>query len=81
MGSSRRNSINENNIKLLAGEAVVAKAQHVLMFEPVSESKQGISGFLSVTNFKLTFVTSDDNGDVRIFHESYLNNFDELLEK
>lgn len=34
------------------------------MFEPVSESKQGISGVLSVTNFKLTFITADDNGDV-----------------
>ncbi|XP_011501148.1 PREDICTED: myotubularin-related protein 10-B [Ceratosolen solmsi marchali] len=63
LGSSRRNSINENSIKLLPGEAVVAKGQNVLMFEPVSESKQGISGVLSITNFKLTFVTADDNGD------------------
>lgn len=54
-------------MKLLPGEAVVAKAQNVLMFEPVSESKQGISGVLAVTNFKLSFVTADDNRDVSIF--------------
>ncbi|OXU27288.1 hypothetical protein TSAR_008542 [Trichomalopsis sarcophagae] len=71
LGNSRRNSINENNIKLLPGEAVVAKAQNVLMFEPVSESKQGISGVLSVTNFKLTFITADDNGD-DIYQQNHL---------
>lgn len=63
--SDRQNSINENSIKLLRGEAVVTTAQNVLMFEPVSESKQGTSGMLSVTNFKLTFITADDNADVR----------------
>ncbi|CAB0045294.1 unnamed protein product [Trichogramma brassicae] len=33
------------------------------MFEPVSESKQGISGLLAITNFKLTFVTAEENVD------------------
>ncbi|KAF3427363.1 hypothetical protein E2986_04716 [Frieseomelitta varia] len=64
LGSSRRNSLSENNIKLLPGESFVTKAQNVLMFSPVSDLNQGTSGILSVTNFKLTFVTTDEtNGD------------------
>jgi len=63
--SSRRDSLIENSIKLLPGEVLIAEAQSVLMFSPVSDLKQGISGALSVTNFKLTFVTSGDtNGEV-----------------
>lgn len=62
--SSQKNSLEEPGIKLLQGEAIVAKAQNVLMFEAVSESKQGISGVLCVTNFKLTFVTADGCEDV-----------------
>lgn len=42
------------------GEVVIAEAQNVLMFAPVSEQKQGKSGTLSVTNFKLSFVTTED---------------------
>ncbi|XP_066592594.1 myotubularin-related protein 12 [Prorops nasuta] len=61
LGSSRRNSLNENNVKLLPGEVPIAEAHNVLMFSPVSDLKQGISGILSVTNFKLTFITTDDN--------------------
>ena len=41
------------------GEAVVAEAQNVLMYAPVSE-KQGKSGILTVTNFKLSFVTTEE---------------------
>ncbi|XP_058792029.1 myotubularin-related protein 10-B isoform X2 [Phymastichus coffea] len=63
INSDRENSINLNSIKLLRGEAIVTTAQNVLMFEPVSESKQGMSGMLSVTNFKLAFVTADDSAD------------------
>lgn len=66
LGASRRNSMNENSIKLLPGEVLIAEAQSVLMFSPVGDLKQGTSGVLSVTNFKLTFITSDDsNGEVR----------------
>lgn len=51
----------------MPGEVLIAEAQSVLMFSPVSDLKQGISGVLSVTNFKLTFITSDDsNGEVII---------------
>lgn len=46
--------------RTLPGEMVIAEAQHVLMFSPVSENKQGKSGILTVTNFKLSFVTTDD---------------------
>ncbi|XP_017791187.1 PREDICTED: myotubularin-related protein 10-B [Habropoda laboriosa] len=64
LGSSRRNSLTENNVKLLPGECMVTKAQSVLMFSPVSDLKQGTSGILSVTNFKLTFITTEDtNGE------------------
>jgi myotubularin-related protein 10/11/12 len=45
---------------LFKGEVVIAEAQNVLLFAPVSEQKQGKSGSLSVTNFKLTFVTAEE---------------------
>ena len=66
----RRNSLDDNSFKLLPGEAIVAKAENVLMFEPVGESKHGTSGHLAVTNFKLTFVTAEDNNDVSINYQS-----------
>ncbi|KAJ1532085.1 hypothetical protein ONE63_000714 [Megalurothrips usitatus] len=47
------------NTRLLPGEAVVAEAQNVLMYAPLSE-KQGKSGILIVTNFKLSFVTTEE---------------------
>lgn len=53
-------------MKLLAGEVSIAKAQNVLMFSPVGDLTQGISGILSVTNFKLSFITTEEtNGEVR----------------
>ncbi|XP_050464297.1 myotubularin-related protein 10-B isoform X2 [Cataglyphis hispanica] len=71
--SSRRNSLIENSIKLLPGEVLIAEAQSVLMFSPVSDLKQGISGILSVTNFKLTFITSDDsNGEDTTHQQNHL---------
>ena len=39
---------------------MIAEAQNVLLFAPASEQKQGKSGSLSVTNFKLTFVTAEE---------------------
>lgn len=42
------------------------------MFSPVSDLNQGTSGILSVTNFKLTFVTTDDtNGEVNKYYNIY----------
>ncbi|EFN85801.1 myotubularin-related protein 10-B isoform X1 [Harpegnathos saltator] len=69
LSSSRRNSLIENSIKLLPGEVLIAEAQSVLMFSPVSDLKQGISGVLSVTNFKLTFITSDDSNGEDVTHQ------------
>lgn len=45
---------------LCVGEVAIAEAQNVLLFAPVSEQKQGKSGSLWVTNFKLTFVTTEE---------------------
>ncbi|XP_043488779.1 myotubularin-related protein 10-B [Polistes fuscatus] len=71
--SSQRNSLIENNLKLLRGEALVAKAQNVLMFSPVGDLKQGTSGVLSITNFKLSFITSDDpNGEDNYHQQNHL---------
>jgi hypothetical protein len=39
---------------------LIAEAAHVLLFSPVSENKQGKSGSLIVTNFKLSFVTTEE---------------------
>lgn len=46
---------------LLIGEMIIAEAQNVLLFTPVSDCKTGQSGVLFVTNFKLSFVTSERN--------------------
>lgn len=43
----------------LQGERVIAGADSVLMFAPFSNRKQGISGHVFVTNFKIAFVTAD----------------------
>lgn len=45
---------------LMAGESLVSEAQNVLMFAQVRERKQGKSGLLCVTNFKLSFITADE---------------------
>ncbi|XP_063991002.1 myotubularin-related protein 10-B [Diachasmimorpha longicaudata] len=87
MQMSRRDSLGENKIKLLPGEVLIAEAQNVLMFSPVGDLKQGISGTLSVTNFKLTFITSDDLNGEEInrqqnhlygYTDSCLSNIDEI---
>lgn len=57
---SGEDTITELNPRLLPGEVVIAEAQNVLLFAPVSEQKQGKSGSLWVTNFKLTFVTAEE---------------------
>ncbi|XP_054262707.1 myotubularin-related protein 10-B-like isoform X1 [Macrosteles quadrilineatus] len=46
--------------RCLPGEMVIAEATHVLLFSPVSEHKRGKSGSLIVTNFKLSFVTTEE---------------------
>lgn len=50
------------------GEVLIAEAQNVLLFAPVTEQKQGKSGTLGVTNFKLSFVTGvlEDSNNVVI---------------
>ncbi|XP_013392417.1 myotubularin-related protein 10-B isoform X2 [Lingula anatina] len=45
--------------QLLPGELIVGHAQNVLKFSAYSEQKQGISGSLFCTNFKVSFVTAD----------------------
>ncbi|KAI5730573.1 hypothetical protein M8J76_015286 [Diaphorina citri] len=52
-------SLEQLSPKLLLGEMVIAEAQNVLLFTPVSDHKTGQSGVLFVTNFKLSFVTSE----------------------
>jgi len=39
---------------------IIAEAQSVLLFTPVNEQKTGVSGVLFVTNFRLSFVTSNE---------------------
>ncbi|XP_051168086.1 myotubularin-related protein 12 [Leptopilina boulardi] len=76
LGSSRRSSLNENNIKLLNGESIAASAKNVLMFSPVGDFKKGISGVLVVTNFKLTFLTTEHaNGEDSVYQQNNLYGF------
>ncbi|XP_041372707.1 myotubularin-related protein 10-A-like isoform X2 [Gigantopelta aegis] len=44
---------------LFKGERVIAHADRVLKFAPYSDRKQGLSGHLFVTNFKIAFLTAD----------------------
>lgn len=53
-------SFSDLNPKLLKGEMVIAEAQKVLLFAPVSRNNRGKSGTLRVTNFKLSFVTTEE---------------------
>ncbi|XP_012272966.1 myotubularin-related protein 10-B [Orussus abietinus] len=87
LGSSRRDSMCENSVKLLPGEVQIAEAQSVLMFSPVGDLKQGTCGILSVTNFKLTFVTTGDSSGEDVMHQqnhlygyndTCLSNIDEI---
>lgn len=39
---------------------VVAEAHSVLLFTPVSDKKNGKLGVLVVTNFKLSFITAEE---------------------
>lgn len=39
---------------------IIAEAQSVLMFTPVTGQKTGKSGTLTVTNFRLSFTTSEE---------------------
>lgn len=44
----------------IIGEMIIAEAQSVLLFTPVNEQKTGVSGVLFVTNFRLSFITSNE---------------------
>lgn len=46
--------------RLCSGEMVIAEAQSVLLFTPVTSQKTGKSGVLTVTNFRLSFKTSEE---------------------
>ncbi|KAL8602283.1 hypothetical protein ACOMHN_022796 [Nucella lapillus] len=50
---------NMRSPNLLPGEQIIMQAESALRFAPCSEMKQGISGNLFVTNFKVAFVTAD----------------------
>lgn len=62
-------------MQIISGEETITGADNVLMFEPFSDRKRGISGHLFVTNFKISFVTADKSsypdGDVSFF-QNYL---------
>lgn len=48
---------------LLPGEIIVARAKHVLRFSAMTDSKSGISGTLYVTNFRVSFLTSNSSSE------------------
>lgn len=54
-------SLIENLIEtlLFPGEQIISHAESVLKYAPYSDRKQGMSGNLFVTNFKVCFVTAD----------------------
>jgi hypothetical protein len=42
---------------LFSGEEIIARAQGVYVFQPLSSNNQGLIGELYITNFKLSFQT------------------------
>jgi len=61
--------------RLLPGEVIVASATNVLKFASLSNRKQGISGKLFVTNFKIAFVspTSSYSGSSKDERNKFLS--------
>ncbi|BES87802.1 Myotubularin-associated protein [Nesidiocoris tenuis] len=55
--------------KLLRGERIITEAHQVLLFAQCSERKQGKSGVLYVTNFKLSFITADEKDKEEVSFE------------
>ena len=56
----------EENVPLpafLPGEIVVTRAQKVLRYGAMSESKSGTAGVLYVTNFRVTFLTTSSSSE------------------
>ena len=47
------------NLYSSAGEHVIGEADSVLKFTPFSDGKQGISGKLCATNYRISFITAD----------------------
>lgn len=45
---------------------IIAEAQSVLLFTPTTSQKTGKSGVLTVTNFRLSFVTSEEKAEVNL---------------
>ncbi|XP_044738070.1 myotubularin-related protein 10-B isoform X2 [Chrysoperla carnea] len=59
--------------KRLPGEMIVAEAPNALMFAPASDNNLGVSGQLTVTNFKLSFVTARKRPEEdQCFQQSFL---------
>ncbi|XP_025829876.1 myotubularin-related protein 10-B-like [Agrilus planipennis] len=56
--------------KLLDGETLVAEAQKVLLFAPLSDHKRGTLGILTVTTFKLAFACANEDD----YESSYQQN-------
>ena len=46
-------------IFIYLGERMIGEVDSVLKYLPYSDGKQGMSGKLCATNFKLSFVTAD----------------------
>ncbi|XP_050542785.1 myotubularin-related protein 10-B [Daktulosphaira vitifoliae] len=67
--------------KLHPGEMIIAEAQNVLLFTPVNENKSGQSGVLFVTNFRLSFVTSQEKQleDIKYQENVLLGHYDVCL--
>ena len=47
------------HVLLFSGEHVIGEVDSVLKFTPFSDGKQGISGKLYATNYRISFITAD----------------------
>ncbi|KAK4883686.1 hypothetical protein RN001_007005 [Aquatica leii] len=62
-----------NKTKLLDGEYLITEASRVMMFSSLSDRKKGTLGTLTVTTFKLSFISGNDK-DNENMDEYYQNN-------
>lgn len=73
LNTSNEDSFSDQlTVRLLPGESLVSEAQNVLMFAQVRERKQGKSGLLCVTNFKLSFITTDEKSKTEVAFQDVL---------
>lgn len=72
-GNSRPESINTHiSPRLISGETLVYEANKVVMYRPLSDRKKETPGILTITTFRLSFVSAEDNTSENCYQQNLL---------